>query len=101
MNMFEITGLKATLAFKAGQIPRIGPADPTLLLSLGGIFVSARVSPKAARKAATWAGPAILQGRLAWQDNQLQLLECGFQFVEPKPAEATAPTDGVTTTPRG
>ena len=91
--------MKASVAFKAGQLPRITPDDPRILISIGGIYVTGRVSAKAARKAAQWAGPAVLQGRLCFENGGLAIQECGFQFLDPKPAEA-APS-GVTSAPTG
>jgi len=99
MTTIEATIAKCEFKFKDGGL-KIAPEDPRFLISIGGVYVSGKISAKSARKLAAHQGGCSLVGRLTWQDNQLQLLEAGVVF-HVKPAEAAAPTDGVTTTPRG
>ncbi|MBV8268488.1 MAG: hypothetical protein JO252_19335 [Planctomycetaceae bacterium] len=97
MTTLPITSAKLTLPFKAGELPRIDPNDPKLILILGGVSIVAQVSAKAARKAGIWAGPAVLQGKLVFQDGRLAILDCGFAFIEPPATKPEA--EGATPAP--
>ena len=74
--------------FKAGELPRIDPGNPALVLAIGSLRVEGRVNPKAARKLAVHQGGAVLQGRLEEQSGKLVLADAGFTWIEPKPPSA-------------
>jgi hypothetical protein len=90
MTTIAVSAVKATIVFPEGKLPVIDPNDPQLEIRLGGLSIAAKVNAKAARKLATWAGGAVLQGRLIESDGRLVLAEAGFTWIDPKPAE-TAP----------
>ena len=68
-------------------MPAIDPARSEFILQLGAQQIRASVNAKAARTLAAHQGGAVLQGRLVEQGGRLVLLECGFQFIEPKPPQ--------------
>ena len=85
MKVIPVTSAKLSVVFKAGELPAIDPARSEFILQLGAQQIRASVNAKAARKLAAHQGGAVLQGRLVEQGGKLTLLECGFQFLEPKP----------------
>jgi len=58
------------------------------------------LNPKTARKLQAHQGSCVIVGRLAWQDNQLQLLEAGATLIPQQPAEP-ASQPGATSAPTG
>ena len=74
-------------------MPTIDPADPALVLVLGGLEIPGQVNPTAARKLAQHRGGAVLQGMLVAERGQLNLLDAGFSRIDLK-GEA-AMKDGV------
>ena len=88
MKKFEIASAKLNVVFRQGELPVVDPNDPNFVLSLcGERGITVKINPKAARKLATHQYGAVLQGRLVSQNNQLTLLDAGFQFIEPKNVE--------------
>jgi hypothetical protein len=97
----KCSGLKVSLPFKAGELPDINPDDPRFLLDMDGFKIEGKVNAKAARKAKTWPGGAVLQGRLVVQDRVLVLLDAGFTFnPPPAPTEEAAAPSGLPPTPK-
>ena len=92
MKRIDIGSAKLAVVFPEGKLPYIDPDNPAFLLNLGGFEIVAKVNAKAARKLASWAGGAVLQGRLIVEGGtRLTLAEAGFSWIDPKPkAEATA-----------
>jgi hypothetical protein len=91
MKRLEIPSAKLTVTFPQGKLPAIDPADPAFVLVLGGLEIRGKINPKAARKLAQHAGGAFLQGKLVADAGQLELLDAGFNLIDPK---HEAPTDG-------
>ena len=87
MTTVRVQSVKLVLPFKAGDVPQdIDPADPRIVIDLGGLTIQAKVNAKAVRKLAQHPGGAVLQGRLVREtDGTLHLLDAGFQFLEPAP----------------
>jgi hypothetical protein len=92
MKHITITSLKAAIVFRAGELPAIDPADPAFVLVLGGVEISGKVNPKAARKLAQHPGGAVLQGKLVAEGTKLNLLDAGFTFIDPKPTGSLSDT---------
>ena len=94
MKRIDIGSAKLAVVFPEGKLPSIDPDHPAFLLNLGGFEIVAKVNAKAARKLASWAGGAVLQGRLIVEGGtRLTLAEAGFSWIEPRPkdgAEAAA-----------
>jgi hypothetical protein len=90
--IIPIQSAKLALPFKAGALPSISPDNPRFTLDLSGVKIAGQVTAKAARKLAIWQGSAVLTGKLIATGGQLQLLDAGFQFIDPKPAEPAAET---------
>ena len=90
MRVINLQSLKVAVPFKAGSLPRIDPADGAFLLDLGGVKIAGKVNGKAARKAASWEGGAVLQGKLIVEGGELVLVDAGFQFLEVRPVEVPA-----------
>jgi hypothetical protein len=91
MKRIDIGSAKLAVVFPEGKLPSIDPDNPAFILNLGGFEIVAKVNAKAARKLASWAGGAVLQGRLIVEGGKLVLAEAGFSWIDPKPkAEATA-----------
>jgi hypothetical protein len=88
MMKLLIKAAKLAVVFKAGELPTIDPADPSFVLDLDGVEINAKINAKAARKLKDHTGGAVLQGKLVVENGQLTLLDCGFQFLEPKPASS-------------
>jgi hypothetical protein len=88
MKVVNIKAAKLAIVFRQGELPLIDPAKPTFMLELGTYRVECAVNAKAARKLGVHAGGAVLQGRLVDDRGTLKLLDAGFQFLDPKPAEA-------------
>ena len=102
MNRIDIGSAKLAVVFPEGKLPSIDPDNPAFLLNLGGFEIVATVNAKAARKLASWAGGAVLQGRLIVEGGgptrsgeRLTLAEAGFSWIEPGPKDgAEAATGG-------
>ena len=93
MKRIDIGSAKLAVVFPEGKLPSIDPDNPAFLLNLGGFEIVATVNAKAARKLASWAGGAVLQGRLIVEGGKLVLAAAGFSWIEPRPkdgAEAAA-----------
>jgi hypothetical protein len=73
-----ISNIKASIVFKAGSLPEVDPGNPTFALTLGEYSIGVSINPKAARKLATHAGGAVLQGRLIAENGRLRLVDAGF-----------------------
>jgi hypothetical protein len=89
MMTINVNNLKATVVFRAGELPKINPDAPEFELSLSGVKIAVKINAKTARKLGTWQGGAVLQGKLVAQDGRLILLDAGCQFLDPKPVEPT------------
>lgn len=98
MTTIQVPSLKLSVAFRAGSLPKIDPADGKFILQLGGVKVHGQVSAKAARKLAVHPGGAVLTGKLVEQAGKLVLLDAGFQFLDVQPA-APAPAQQQEATP--
>jgi hypothetical protein len=92
VKRIDIGSAKLAVVFPEGKLPAIDPNDPSFVLALGGFEIAGKINPKAARKLASWAGGAVLQGRLIVEGGtRLTLADAGFSWIDPKPkAEATA-----------
>lgn len=90
MSTINIQSAKLTVVFRAGELPRVDPANPRFTINLGGVKIQAVVNAKAARKLAVHDGGTALQGRLISDHGQLVLLDAGFQWFE-KPHPVAAP----------
>jgi hypothetical protein len=91
MKRVEIPSAKLTVVFPEGQLPAIDPANPAFVLALGGLEIRTKVNAKAARKLAQHRGGAFLQGKLVVAGGKLDLLDAGFNLIDPK---ATAAAEG-------
>ena len=89
MKRVDIASAKLSVVFPEGKLPAIDPADPAFVLVLGGREIHGKVNPKAARKLAQHRGGAVLQGKLVTEGGQLNLLDAGFTWIDPK-AEAAS-----------
>jgi hypothetical protein len=89
VSRLDIPSAKLTVVFPEGKLPAIDPADPAFVLVLGGVEISGKVNPKAARKLAAHPGGAVLQGKLIVEAGKLSLLDAGFSWIEPKAEAAT------------
>ena len=59
----QVQSVKLVVPFKAGEVPRdIDPADPRLVIELGGLQIQAKVNAKAARKLAQHPGARSFRG---------------------------------------
>jgi hypothetical protein len=86
MTRIPIPSAKLNVLFSSGKLPAIDPGNPEFILALGPIEIHAKVNAKAARKLTTHTAGVVLQGRLVVEAGRLNLLDAGFQFLEPKPA---------------
>ena len=94
MKRIDIGSAKLAVVFPEGKLPYIDPDNPAFILNLGGFEIVAKVNAKAARKLASWAGGAVLQGRLIVEGGtRLTLAEAGFSWIDPRP-KAEAATEG-------
>src|SRR6516165_4157845 len=96
MKRIDIGSAKLAVVFPEGKLPSIDPDNPAFILNLGGFEIVAKVNAKAARKLASWAGGAVLQGRLIVEGGtRLTLAEAGFSWIDPRPKDgAEAATEG-------
>jgi hypothetical protein len=94
MKRIDITSAKLNIVFPEGKLPTLDPTDPAFILALGGTQIHGRVNAKAARKLAVHPGGGVLQGRLVVEGGRLNLLDAGFSWIEPKPAESVAVSTG-------
>jgi hypothetical protein len=92
MKRVDIASARLSVVFPEGKLPAIDPADPAFVLVLGGLEIQGKVNPKAARKLAQHRGGAVLQGKLVAEGSQLNLLDAGFSWIDPK-AEAAIEGD--------
>jgi hypothetical protein len=88
VRRIDITSAKINIVFREGQLPTIDPDAPDFVLVMGGFEIRARCNAKAARKLASWAGGAVLQGKLVSEGGALVLLDAGFTWIEPKPGRS-------------
>jgi hypothetical protein len=86
VKRIDIGSAKLAVVFPEGKLPYIDPDNPAFLLNLGGFEIRGRVNAKAARKLASWAGGAVLQGRLLGADGELLLADAGFSWTDPRPS---------------
>jgi hypothetical protein len=91
MTTIRLQSLKVAIPFRAGELPKIDPNRPMFVLELGTYRIACAVNAKAARKLAVHQGGAVLQGRLVSEGAALKMLDAGFQFFDPKPAEVVSP----------
>ncbi len=89
MKRVDIASAKLAVVFPEGNLPAIDPADPAFALVLGGWEIRSKVNPKAARKLAQHRGGAVLQGKLVAEGGELNLLDAGFTWIDPKAEAAT------------
>ena len=89
MKRLEIPSAKLTVVFPGGKLPAIDPANPAFVLVLGDLEIHAKVNSKAARKLAQHRGGAFLQGKLVAEGGKFDLLDAGFNLIDPKPEAAT------------
>jgi hypothetical protein len=83
--------MKVSIGFKEGGMPAFDAADPRFEIDLaGGVKISGRLNPKAARKAAGWRGSGVLQGKLTVERGQLVLADAGLTLNEPKPPDTAS-----------
>jgi hypothetical protein len=85
MMKLLIKTAKLNVVFRQGELPPIDVNDPRFVLDLDGVEIQSKINSKAARKLKDHTGGAVLQGRLVVENGQLTLLDCGFQFLDPKP----------------
>jgi len=93
MKRLDIAGAKLSVVFPEGKLLAIDPADPAFALVLGSLEIPGQVNPQAARKLAQPRGGAVLQGKMVAEGGQLNLLDAGFSWIDPR-CEA-AMKDGV------
>jgi hypothetical protein len=89
MKRVDIVSAKLSVVFPEGKLPAIDPVNPAFVLVLGGLEIQGKVNPKAARKLAQHRGGAVLQGKLVAEGGQLNLLDAGFSWIDPKAEAAT------------
>jgi hypothetical protein len=94
MKRIDIASAKLTVVFPEGKLPLIDPNDPTFVLVLGDREIHGKVNPKAARKFAVHLGGAVLQGKLVVAGGKLELLDAGFQWIDPKVETPVEPAAG-------
>jgi hypothetical protein len=95
MKRIDIGSAKLAVVFPEGKLPYIDPDNPAFILNLGGFEIVAKVNAKAARKLASWAGGAVLQGRLIVEGGtRLTLAEAGFSWIDPRPKDGTEAATG-------
>ncbi len=90
MTTITVASAKLTVVFAEGKLPAIDPQNPEFEIHLGATRITAKINAKAARKLATWAGGAVLQGKLIELDGRLVLGDAGFSWIDPKPAAENA-----------
>ncbi len=97
MKRIEIPSAKVSVVFPEGKLPTVDPANPAFVLVLGGVEVRSKINPKAARKLAQHPGGAVLQGKLVATGGKLELLDAGFNWIDPKVVAApeVVPTEAV------
>jgi hypothetical protein len=88
MKRVDIASAKLTVVFPEGKLPAIDPANPAFALVLGGVEIRGKVNAKAARKLAVHPGGAALQGKLVAEGGKLNLLDAGFNWIDPRPEAA-------------
>jgi hypothetical protein len=93
----SISSVKAAIVFKTGSLPRVDPGNPKFVLTLGEFSIDVTISAKAARKLATHAGGAVLQGRLVCENGRLRLTEAGFSWFD-QPVAPAVPAENPNTT---
>jgi hypothetical protein len=100
LTTIPVPSLKLSVAFKAGSLPKIDPADGKFVLTLATVKIVGGITAKAARKLAVHQGGAVLSGRLVEQaGGKLALLDAGVQFLDPQPAAPAPATPSQATTP--
>lgn len=85
-NMIEVRAIKASFTWKADNLPKIDARDPVFEVASGDLRISARISPKSARKLLAHTGGGKIEGRLALIDGRLELENVSVQLFDPKPA---------------
>lgn len=97
-KLVKVKAIKVNVVFRQGELPAIDPNNPEFTVMLGEgepglrdgqarFTVPCKVSAKAARKLAGWQGGAVLQGRMTIEGNRLAIVDAGFAWIDPKPAD--------------